>query len=101
MISGTITARRGSQTLVKGLEQFMDRTAKALFVNVKKYTPKRSGLAAKSWRKTKQNNFEYTLGNTQSYVPRLDKGYSKQAPRGFFKPASRDTQRTNRGRFSK
>ena len=101
MIRGTFNARRGNQALKKSLEQFQGRTAETLLFNLKKYTPKRSGLAAKSWRKSKQSGFDYTLSNTQPYVPRLDRGYSKQAPRGFYQPASRETQRTNKGRFSK
>jgi hypothetical protein len=79
----------------------MGRTANTLFVNLKKYTPKRSGLAANSWRKRKQNKFDTDLNNAQPYVPRLDRGYSKQAPDGFYTPASRDTRRTNKGRFYK
>lgn len=101
MITGTFNARRGNQAVQKNLEQFQERTADTMLYNLKKYTPKRSGLAAKSWRKTKQTSFDYTLSNQQPYVPRLDRGYSSQAPRGFYQPASRDTTRTNRGRFSK
>ena len=101
MIFGTFNATRGNQSLERNLEVFMGRTANTLFVNLKKYTPKRSGLAANSWRKRKQNQLEYDLNNAQPYVPRLDRGYSKQAPRGFYQPASRDTRRTNKGRFYK
>jgi hypothetical protein len=101
MIFGTLNARRGNQSLERNLEVFMERTAGTLFRNLKKYTPKRSGLASNSWRKRKRNKLEYNLTNAQPYVPRLDRGYSKQAPRGFYQPASRDTRRTNKGRFFK
>jgi len=101
MIFGTFNARRGSQQLEQNLEVFMSRTTNTLFNNIKKFTPKRSGKAAKSWRKTKMNKFDHNLVNNQTYVPRLDKGYSKQAPRGFYKPAVTQTQRTNKGRFYK
>ena len=83
------------------LEVFVERTAHALLTNVRKHTPKRSGLAKKSWRKTRQTDKLYTIKNPQDYVARLDRGYSKQAPNGFYQPAVRDTKRTNRGRFAK
>lgn len=101
MITGTFNAGRGNQALDKVLERFATRTADTLLFNVRKFTPKRSGLAAKSWRKTKDNKFESTLSNNQPYVPRLNRGYSKQAPRGFYQPAARATIRSNKGRFSK
>jgi len=101
MIFGTFNALRGNQHLERNLEVFMSRTANSLFNNLKQYTPKRSGKAASAWRKQKQNKFEYNLGNNLPYVPRLDKGYSKQAPSGFYQPASRKTRQENKGRFYK
>lgn len=83
------------------LEVFVERTANALLTNVRKHTPKRSGLAKSSWRKTKQTDKQYLVANKQPYMGKLDRGYSKQSPNGFYQPAVRDTQRTNRGRFAK
>jgi hypothetical protein len=101
MIRVLFNARRANQSLDRNLEVFMDRTASTLLLNLKKYTPKRSGLAARSWYKRKDQKHNYTLFNNQNYVARLDKGYSRQAKDGFYKPASRDTTRTNNGRFFK
>ena len=101
MITGIFNAVRGNQTLGRNFEVFMDRTANTLLVNPRKFTPKRSGLAARSWYKRKGVGQSYTLSNKQPYVARLDKGYSKKAPNGFYKPASRETTRTNKGRFFK
>jgi len=101
MITGIFNAVRANQTLDRNLEVFVDRTANTLLVNLKRFTPKRSGLAAKSWRKTKSAENTYNLSNRQPYVSRLDKGYSKKAPDGFYRPASRETTRTNKGRFSR
>jgi len=101
MIFGTFNAMRGNQMLERNLDIFMSRTANSLFNNLKKYTPKRSGKAASAWRKSKSNKYEYNLGNPLPYVPKLDKGYSKQAPSGFYQPASRDTRQENKGRFYK
>lgn len=101
MFSGTFNAMRGNQMLERNLEVFMSRTANAMLQNLKKYTPKRSGKAASAWRKTKLNKFAYDIDNNLPYVPRLDQGYSKQAPQGFYQSAKRDTRRTNKGRFYK
>ena len=101
MIFGTFNAMRGNLMLERNLEVFMSRTANSLYQNLKKYTPKRSGKAASAWRKYKQQKYEYSLSNTLPYVPKLDKGYSKQAPNGFYQPASRDTRQENKGKFYK
>jgi len=101
MITGIFNALRGNQSLDRNLAVFMERTASTLMSNLKRYTPKRSGLAARSWRKRKDVGNNYTVSNPQPYVPRLDKGYSKQARQGFYKPAATQTQRTNKGRFNR
>lgn len=101
MLTGSITIQRANLRLEQMLKQFVERTAKSLEANVRKYTPKRSGLAARSWSRSKQTDKDYLIKNNKQYVPRLDKGYSSKAPNGFYKPAVRDTQRSNRGRFIK
>jgi hypothetical protein len=99
MVTVIFNAQRATQSLTRTLDVYMDRTANTLLLNLKKYTPKRSGLAARSWTKRKNAGLEYTLSNRQPYVARLDTGYSKQAKDGFYKPASTDTQRTTKGTF--
>lgn len=81
------------------MEKTLDSVAAQLFTNVKKFTPKRSGLAVKSWRKGNQRNLELKISNKQPYMGKLDRGYSKQAPRGFFKPAATLTKNQKIRRF--
>ena len=100
MIQVSFNSRRMNTILDRVLEVFVERTANALLTNVRKHTPKRSGQAKASWRKTKQSDKKYLVSNKQPYMGRLDRGYSKQAPDGFYKPGVIDTQRTNRGRFA-
>jgi HK97 gp10 family phage protein len=101
MITGTFNAKRLTQALDKQLDQFVAGTANVLFRNIKSNTPVRSGLAKRSWKKSKRGNKKFAITNPQPYVPLLDKGRSKQAPRGFFKPAVAQTQRTNKGRLGR
>lgn len=73
---------------VKGQYQdFLERVADAIVETAPKFTPKRTGLASRSWEsKNAKDNFEVT--NTQPYAVYLEKPYvkSKQAPRGIIGP---------------
>lgn len=101
MITGSFNAQRANGLIARVLDVFVERTSSNMLVAVRKYTPKRSGLARRSWNKTKSSKLNYKVTNKQPYVDRLNKGYSKQAPKGFFQPAVRDVLRTNKGRFAK
>lgn len=68
-------------------QDFLERVADKIVEEAPKFTPKRTGLASRSWRVDKQQgNFEVT--NTQSYTRYLEKPYvkSRQAPRGIIGP---------------
>lgn len=73
---------------VKGQYQdFLERVADTIVEEAPKFTPKRTGLAARSWVANKsKDNFEVT--NTQAYTVYLEKPYvkSRQAPRGIIGP---------------
>ena len=73
--------------------------ANDLFATVRKLTPKRSGRARRNWRLKKQTNTRYNLTNSVPYATRLDEGYSKQAPRGFYRPAAREVSNRQRGKI--
>jgi hypothetical protein len=68
---------------------FLERVADTIVKEAPRFTPKRTGLASRSWesKATEQGgNFEVT--NTQPYTVYLEKPYvkSKQAPRGIIGP---------------
>lgn len=68
-------------------QDFLERVADTIVEEAPKFTPKRTGLASKSWRaKKSKDNFEVT--NTQPYTVYLEKPYvkSKQAPKGIIGP---------------
>lgn len=73
---------------IESLATFTEQTAK-------KYTAVRSGNARRSWNlETTQSGFK--VENTVPYIERLDKGWSKQQPRGITTPTMRDIERRKR-----
>jgi len=68
-------------------QDFLERVADTIVEEAPKFTPKRTGLASRSWEaKKSKDNFEVT--NTQPYTVYLEKPYvkSRQAPRGIIGP---------------
>ena len=66
---------------------FLERVADTIVEEAPKFTPKRTGKAARSWEKKMQkDNFEVV--NTTDYAVYLEKPYvkSRQAPRGIIGP---------------
>lgn len=53
---------------------------------LERHTPVRNGLARRSWRSKKVSS-GYEIYNSQPYTVYLEKGSSRQRPRGITKPA--------------
>lgn len=76
--------------------EFLERVADTIVEEAPKFTPKRTGLARRSWEKTMVEgggNFEVT--NTQPYTRYLEKPYvkSRQAPKGIIGPTLTSVER--------
>ena len=54
----------------------------------KKATPIKSGRARRNWKKT-VNRQGFDVSNNVPYIGRLEEGYSKQAPKGITRAATR------------
>lgn len=59
---------------------------------VKKRTPIDTGRARRGWS-NRQTGKNAVIENKVPYIERLEKGWSKQAPRGFVKQAISATQK--------
>lgn len=71
---------------LKRLEQKQSRLlANDIFRSVKDLTPVDTGRAKRNWRLLKRR-FGYIINNAVPYIVFLDRGHSKQAPRGMTKP---------------
>jgi hypothetical protein len=82
---------RGVADTIKQVEadyrDFLERVADTIVTEAPKFTPKRTGRAAKGWEK-KMEKDTFTVENRVPYVGYLEKPYvkSKQAPKGIIGP---------------
>lgn len=67
--------------------EFLERVADTITEEAPKFTPKRTGRAAKGWENLSSQG-EISVENRVPYVGYLEKPYvkSKQAPRGIIGP---------------
>lgn len=83
---------RGIQDSIRQVEQdlydFQERIADMVLQEAPKFTPKKTGRAAKGWEVTGSPGKELAVENKVPYVGYLEKPYvkSKQAPRGIIGP---------------
>ena len=89
MISISIGSTADLKNLSKDIERVMNEVATKTVEVAKTNTPKRTGYARKNWtKKTDVDGFD--VANATPYIQHLDKGTSKQAPRGIVKPTVRE-----------
>lgn len=69
----------------------MDPMARDIYLALVKDTPKRSGAASRAWTKPeniRKDDYSAVIStNNLPYIPRLNEGYSKQAPPGYIEKA--------------
>ena len=91
---------RGVADTIKQVEgdyrEFLERVADSIVEEAPNFTPKRTGLASRSWEsKMTQNGRNFEVTNSQSYTVYLEKPYvkSKQAPKGIIGPTLTSVER--------
>ena len=95
------------EALGREVEKVFSRIASNTLTIAKQNTPIRSGRARRSWtEKPTRTGFE--VQNSVPYIEQLEKGRSKQAPRGIIQPTTRavsrkisQTSRLQSGRLSR
>lgn len=70
----------------------VSQVASIYLEEAKKATPIKSGRARRNWTK-KVNRQDFDISNNVPYIGRLEEGYSKQAPKGITRVASRRAKR--------
>jgi len=73
------------QTQIKGLIQDIKEKT---YQTARSLTPVDTGFAKSQWRKQDQAR-GFKVINATPYIPFLDEGWSKQAPKGITKPTVR------------
>lgn len=91
---------RGVADTIKQVEgdyrEFLERVADAVVEEAPNFTPKRTGLAARSWEsKMIENGRNFEVTNSQPYTVYLEKPYvkSKKAPKGIIGPTLTSVER--------
>lgn len=79
----------------------VNRMVQDIYLEIVKTTPRATGAASRAWtrpEKVSAGDFDAVITtNRLPYVPRLEEGYSKQAPDGFIQPSiEKITRRYNR-----
>jgi len=74
--------------LGQALDEFTEEIIEDASVIARGFTPRRSGKAQRAWHVEGRGRNAEAI-NDVPYIERLDKGWSKQAPRGILKPTLR------------
>jgi superfamily II DNA/RNA helicase len=93
MISIRLVPKANFRGLEQAIGQLIDRVQKHTFEAAKANTPVRSGRARDSWNQRRSGQ-GFTVSNSVPYINQLEKGRSKQAPKGIIKPTTRSVART-------
>ena len=73
---------------MRSVDRMLDEVKKKTFNTAREQTPVRTGYAKSQWvqKDTRQG---FKVSNSVDYIQHLDKGTSRQAPRGITKPTVR------------
>lgn len=86
----------GIKETMRGLERekdrIMDEIATDTLIVAKRNTPIDKGTARAGWRRENVGN-DIRIANRVQHAPYLEKGRSKQAPRGILGPTTREISR--------
>jgi len=75
-------------SLDKTLTKISTRLSDTILIEAKKNTPIKKGRARRGWRVERQGTNTRVVNRTP-YIDLLERGRSKQAPRGILKPTIR------------
>lgn len=84
---------KATKKIFKQIDDLVARVSTDTFDEARRITPVRSGRAKRSWKKQRKGRYGFSVMNKVPYAERLDAGYSKQAPRGITRPASKAVAR--------
>jgi hypothetical protein len=76
----------------RNLAAYTAQVAQTFYEEVKRATPIDKGKARRGW-KIQRSNQQWRVNNRVPYIDVLEKGHSKQAPKGMIEPAIQQTMR--------
>ena len=91
--------KQGFTSLFDEITRIVSEMGDDFYDEVKNTTPVDTGLAKRSWNKSK-NRDTTKINNKQPYISELDEGKSRQAPQGMTKPAINKIKNNfNKGKY--
>ena len=88
MINVKFKSKFDAKDLIRSVDRMLDQVKNKTYNTARSETPVRSGYAKSQWRK-KDTSDGFSVSNSVDYIQYLDKGSSRQAPRGITKPTVR------------
>lgn len=88
MLKAKLTGNLDLSDLKKEIDSFVRDLSNQTIRVAKQTTPIDTGRARKGWRKS-VNRQGFEVENSVPYIGFLEKGHSKQAPKGILKPTVR------------
>lgn len=85
-------ARRVERELDRTLEQTVKDVSNVVYREAREATPVRTGYTKSKWNQSVKDD-DFTVSNRVPWIERLEKGASKQAPRGIIGPTLTATKR--------
>ena len=89
MLKVRLAGKLDTRDLVKQVDQLIDDVSQRTLKTAKANTPIRSGRARRSWTIDSSGPGSFEVQNSVPYIEQLEKGRSRQAPRGIVKPTVR------------
>jgi hypothetical protein len=86
MLNFVFNSGRFQKNVKRAVENATKDVSEALFKDIVRRSPVRSGQFKRSWSKSGTGT-RYKISNPQTYGGALERGRSRQAPRGVVKPA--------------
>lgn len=88
MLKARLAGKLDISELERSVDKLISDISKRTLATAKANTPIRSGLARNSWTK-KEGPGLFEVQNSVPYIEQLEKGRSRQAPRGIVRPTVR------------
>ena len=89
MLKARLAGNLDIRKLERSVDQLIQDVSKETQKTAKANTPIRRGRARKGWTNTSKGPGLFEVQNSVPYIEQLEKGRSKQAPRGITKPTVR------------
>lgn len=93
MFRARIAGQADIKQFEKAVDLLFDRLRKNTFISAQANTPVRSGRARASWQQQDLPS-GFSVSNSVPYIEQLEKGRSRQAPKGIIRPTTRSQRRT-------